>query len=188
MNKFLQTIYHFLGLKPFHNYRISHPQPNGQAERYSKTPITRFGHYVAEPQRNWSILVQPPTYTYNTQVNRSNRTTLFKLLLSRHQPDPTNFDYPSALPTDATSAITPAVIRPKVPPFHCRDAYRDLISELPCNADVTIIMTHTIFRLGIDRHAVVEIHIREKDKCFTPIRVPGGISLRILCDRFANRY
>lgn len=45
-------------------------QPNGQVERYNSEMVSRPGLYIAENQRNWQIVVQPPPCVYSFQVQR----------------------------------------------------------------------------------------------------------------------
>lgn len=79
VSKFFATLCSFLGVKHL-TTTAYHPQPDGQAERFNKTVITRPRHYVAEHQHNWDTLVKPLTYAYNTQGHESTYVTPYSLV------------------------------------------------------------------------------------------------------------
>lgn len=50
-----------------------HQQVNGKANGFNRTIITSLSLYVPEHQMDWDHFVQPFTYTFHTQKNRSTR-------------------------------------------------------------------------------------------------------------------
>lgn len=75
------------------------------------TILARLRHYVATHPCNWDLFLQPLTYVYNTQVQRSTNTIPSCLFFKRHPSRPTRFDSPSALPVKAFYAIDPPALR-----------------------------------------------------------------------------
>lgn len=59
-----------------------HPQFSGQVERYNKTLLARLHRYVDEHQTKWDLFGQLTTYRYNTQANRTTRTSPCSPILS----------------------------------------------------------------------------------------------------------
>jgi len=49
----------------------SHPQTNGQTERFNRTMHTILNHYVAENPRSWDQLLGALTLAYNSRPHRS---------------------------------------------------------------------------------------------------------------------
>jgi len=58
----------------------SHPQTNGQTERFNRTMHTILNHYVAEHPRSWDQLLGALTLAYNSRPHRSTWVTLLKLV------------------------------------------------------------------------------------------------------------
>lgn len=87
VNKFLSCISGYPGLKQLTTIGCN-SWKNGQAELYNRTIFTRPQRYISDHQRNWDLLVQPLTYTYNTQVHKSSNTSPYRLVLSRHPSGP----------------------------------------------------------------------------------------------------
>ena len=67
----------------------SHPETNGQTERYNRTILSRLRKFVKEHSNTWDNYVDVLTYAYNTQVYNTTRRALFDLVLS--QPPPSAF-------------------------------------------------------------------------------------------------
>lgn len=82
-------------------------QTSGQVECYNMTILTRLNHYVATKRPNWDLFVQPLTYAYSTQVQRSTNTVNFSLVLTRNSPSLMKFDKLPALAANSCHGIDP---------------------------------------------------------------------------------
>lgn len=74
-----------------------HPQTDEQPESYNRTTVTRPQYNAAKNQRDWNEFVQPLTHLYNTQVHKSNGTSRFSMVQTRHQSGPTTVSRPRTL-------------------------------------------------------------------------------------------
>ena len=99
VGKFFQAMCTLLGTKHLPTTAY-HPQTNGQTERYNQTLVNRLRIFVSEHQNDWDRLIQPLTYAYNLQVNRTTGQPPFKLALTRQPPD-TCLLYTSPSPRDS---------------------------------------------------------------------------------------
>ena len=63
-----------------------HPQSQGQPERYNKTFKTALRHYINDTLSNWSALVAPITFTYNSSKQTTTDFSPF-FLLHGYEPD-----------------------------------------------------------------------------------------------------
>lgn len=69
-----------------HTPAAYHPHTNGHVDCYNGTIVASLLHYVAEPQRDWDIHVQPLTYAYVIQMHRENGTSQLNTILPRERP------------------------------------------------------------------------------------------------------
>ena len=83
--KFFYSTCRVLGITKLYT-SASHPQTNGQVERYNRTISSMPRNYVSEHHHDWDVYVGPLTYAYSSHVHRTTRTTPFELLLSRPSP------------------------------------------------------------------------------------------------------
>ena len=111
VGKFFQAMCTILGTKhlPTSAY---HPQTNGQTERYNQTLVNRLRIFVSEHQDDWDRLIQPLTYAYNLQVNRTTGQPPFKLALTRQPPDTVFVD--DGMELDDVDQLSPEEARLKV--------------------------------------------------------------------------
>ena len=84
-SRFFMHVCRILGIEKVFTTEY-HPQTNGQAERFNRTLLAALRNYVSESQKDWDEWLEPVTYAYNKQVNRSTGVTPFDLVLSRHPP------------------------------------------------------------------------------------------------------
>ncbi len=59
------------------------PQCNGQGERFNRTILDAWRHYVADHQHDWDLFSDAVTFAYNTQVHSVTKVSPFELVLSR---------------------------------------------------------------------------------------------------------
>lgn len=119
-----------------------HTKANMKLERCNKTNMTRLRGFVAEHQRDWDILFQLLTYVYNSQVQRSTHTTLFRLVLSCIRPgaasidERSNFSWYTHYPTE---------------PHALRRQILAHVAELRAQLDTSLASAQSRYRQDFDR-------------------------------------
>lgn len=68
-----------------------YPQTDGKVERFNSMIVLRLRHYVSDHQTDWYSYLLPLTFAYNVQVDRSNKLSLFSLVLTRTPPELATF-------------------------------------------------------------------------------------------------
>lgn len=95
---FLETACTLLELKPQKN-TACHLNTSAQDERINKTILTGPQHPSTKHQKHWDNSFQLLTSTYNTQVRRSKKHTLFSIVHGLQPSGPTLKQTVTALPT-----------------------------------------------------------------------------------------
>lgn len=88
-----------------------HPQTSEQIESHNRTIVASLLYYVSEHQDNLDNSASRLRSRNNTQTHRSTGTSVLGLLLSRHPPGETTFDFSSAIPLDLSGIVFPRILR-----------------------------------------------------------------------------
>jgi len=67
---FFQGVCSLMGIKNLYTTTY-HPQTNGQVERFNKTLVDMFAHYIEDHQDNWDELVAVLALAYNSRPHRT---------------------------------------------------------------------------------------------------------------------
>lgn len=79
--------------------------------RYKMIVVAWLHHYTSDHQKDNEEFVQPLTYEYNTQVNRSTRTAPLSIVASKHSPSLSTVVPRKRLSSDTHWTILPCALR-----------------------------------------------------------------------------
>jgi len=79
---FFQGVCGLMGIKNLYT-KTYHPQTNGQVERFNKTLVHMFMHYIEDHQDNWDKLLSVLTLAYNSRPHRTTGVAPLDLVTPR---------------------------------------------------------------------------------------------------------
>jgi len=79
---FFQSVGNLMGIRNLCKFTY-HPQTNGRVERFNKTVVDMFMHYIEDHQDNWDELVSVLALAYNSRPHRKTGVAPMDLVTPR---------------------------------------------------------------------------------------------------------
>ena len=104
---FFQGVCNLIGLRNLYTSTY-HPHTNGQVERFNKTLVDIFMHYVEDHQDNWDELVSVWALAYNSRPHRTASVALMDLVTPRRLSNFSLGRMPDGMTPDRSQSVTEA--------------------------------------------------------------------------------
>lgn len=124
---------------------------------------------------DWDEYGEPLTYEYNTQVNRSNGTTPFSLILTRQPQSASTVGQRAALPTNGFSNVPPRALRLQL---------LTRLADMKARTYSRIKVSQGRYKRHYDRRVHVTPYFKVGQQAF--IDQPQGVALASKADRTAR--
>jgi Integrase core domain len=155
--KFFQAVCAELGVKKVFT-TASHPQTNGQVERYNHTILSALRGYVARRQDDWDEYTSTLTYAYNCRVHSALGMPPFELALTR---------------TPTTTSLQDMPRDEEMDPKTEKQAMLERLKTLRVRADGKLSAAQTRYKTDYDRGVTRKKNakLREGDLVYVKLEV-----------------
>jgi len=137
---FFQGVRNLMGIRNLYTSTY-HPRPNGQVERFNKTLVDMFMHYIKDHKDNWDELVSALALAYNSKQPRTTGVAPMDLVTPRRLSNVSLERMLDGMMPDRSQSVAVA-----------KDAFLESLKALLPQVRISIAKTQVRYKTDYDRN------------------------------------